>query len=102
MDRAMSTITPPLSPAAQAVLDAFQNSSDGEYVEGVWVVNERIMLAAALREAADISKRSAADSIPSTDWGDGWKDGVCDTAQGLLAIAAELEQAAPINTTEVS
>jgi hypothetical protein len=42
-----------LSPAAQAVLDAFENASDGEYVEGVWVVNERTMLAAALRTAAD-------------------------------------------------
>jgi hypothetical protein len=43
-----------LSPAAQAVLDAFENSSDGEYVEGVWVVNERTMLFAALRAAAEI------------------------------------------------
>jgi hypothetical protein len=43
----------PLSPAAQAVLDAFENASDGEYVEGVWVVNERTILAAALRAAAD-------------------------------------------------
>jgi len=42
-----------LSPAAQAVLDAYANTSDGEYVEGVWVVNERTMLAAALRAAAD-------------------------------------------------
>jgi hypothetical protein len=42
-----------LSPAAQAVLDAFENASDGEYVEGVWVVNERTMLSAALRAAAD-------------------------------------------------
>jgi hypothetical protein len=42
-----------LSLAAQAVLDAFENASDGEYVEGVWVVNERTMLAAALRAAAD-------------------------------------------------
>ena len=42
-----------LSPAAQAVLDAFENASDGEYVEGVWIVNERTMLAAALRAAAD-------------------------------------------------
>ena len=43
----------PLPPAAQAVLDAFENASDGEYVEGVWVVNERTMLSAALRAAAD-------------------------------------------------
>ena len=42
-----------LSPAAQAVMDAFENASDGEYVEGVWVVNERTMLAAALRAAAN-------------------------------------------------
>ena len=41
------------SPAADAVLDAFENASDGEYVENVWVVNERTMLAAALRAAAD-------------------------------------------------
>ena len=41
-----------LSPVAQAVLDAFSNTSDGQYIEGVWVVNERTMLAAALRAAA--------------------------------------------------
>jgi hypothetical protein len=46
-------MTKPLSPAADAVLDAFENASDGEYVEGVWVVNERTMLAAAMRAAAD-------------------------------------------------
>jgi len=46
-------MTKPLSPAAQAVLDAFENASDGEYVEGVWIVDERTMLAAALRAAAD-------------------------------------------------
>jgi hypothetical protein len=42
-----------LSPAAQAVLDAFENASDGEYVEGVWVVNERTMLSAALQAVAE-------------------------------------------------
>ena len=46
-------MTTPLSRAAAAVLDAFENASDGEYVEGVWVVNERTMLAAAKRAAAD-------------------------------------------------
>ena len=80
-----------LSPTAQAVLDAFENASDGEYVEGVWVVNERTMLAAALRAVADYAQRSSYAAAPSTDWGDGWKVGVSDTAQGLLAIAAELE-----------
>jgi hypothetical protein len=83
----------PLSPAAQAVLDAAASYWDEEYE----VASPAVIAAAALREAADISKRSAADSTPSTDWGDGWKDGVLDTAQGLLAIAAELEQEA--NTT---
>jgi len=43
----------PLSPAAAAVLDAFGNAIDDEYVECVWVVNERTLLAAALRAAAD-------------------------------------------------
>jgi hypothetical protein len=48
-------MTKQLSPAAAAfvVMYAFENASDGEYVEGVWVVNERTMLAAALRAAAD-------------------------------------------------
>lgn len=40
----------PLSPAAQAVWDAYSNASDGEYVEGVWIVDERTMLAAALAQ----------------------------------------------------
>jgi hypothetical protein len=62
-----------LSPAAQAVLDAFENASDGEYVEGVWVVNERTMLAAALRAAAD-----------QVYWS--W-----DPCTDLLTITAELE-----------
>lgn len=64
-----------LSPAAQAVLDAFENASDGEYVEGVWVVNERTMLAAALRALAVRIK--GADAI----------------RQDVLDIAAELEGA---------
>jgi hypothetical protein len=41
-----------LSLAAMAVLDAFSNASDGEYIEGEWIVDERTMLAAALRAAA--------------------------------------------------
>jgi hypothetical protein len=42
----------PLSPAAQAVLQAFDDARDGEYIDGEWVVNERAMLAAALRAVA--------------------------------------------------
>jgi hypothetical protein len=62
-----------LSPAAQAVLDAFENATDGEYVEGVWVVNERTMLSAALRALA--ARINGADAI----------------RQDILDIAAELE-----------
>jgi hypothetical protein len=65
-----------LSPAAKAVLDAFENASDGEYVEGVWVVNERTMLSAALQAAADQL---------FTDW-----NGMC-CAEHLKAISVELE-----------
>jgi hypothetical protein len=63
-----------LSPAAQAVMDAFENASDGEYVEGVWVVNERTMLSAALRAAAQ-QMEFVQDHLK------------------LLAVAAELEGA---------
>jgi hypothetical protein len=51
----------PLSPAAQAVLDAYSNASDGEYVEGVWVVYERTMLSAALRAAAEVLREAYAN-----------------------------------------
>ena len=64
-----------LSPAAQAVMDAFGNASDGEYIEGVWVVNERTMLSAALRALA--VRINGADAI----------------RQDVLDIAAELESA---------
>jgi hypothetical protein len=72
-------MTEPLSPAA-LLLDAFENASDGEYVEGVWVVNERTMLAAALRAAADQLRKAYADE-EYVDSADDWLD----------AIAAELE-----------
>ena len=77
-----------LSPAAQAVLNAFENASDGEYVEGVWVVNERTMLSAALRAAADQVAPSDADeprnSLPMAI--------ECQRIRAdLLAISAELE-----------
>ena len=78
----------PLSPAAQAVLDAFENASDGEYVEGVWVVNERTMLSAVLQAAADlvVPETKAVDS--DLDYG-AWEQQQRTRAE-LLAIAAEL------------
>ena len=71
-----------LSSAAQAVVDAFGNASDGEYVEGVWVVNERTMLAAALRAAADQGEMLF----------DEYDDPIqAITVENLLAIAKEFE-----------
>jgi hypothetical protein len=84
-----------LPPAAQAVLDAFGNASDGEYVEGVWVVNERTMLAAALRAAAD----QVVPEEPEGGMAPRWIRQ--EVRRKFLAIAAELEQAA-INTTEAT
>ena len=75
-----------LSPAAQAVLDAFCASEGGVYLEGD---PERI--AAAFRAAADYAIHSTYASTPSNDWGDGWEEGVRNTAHGLLAIANELD-----------
>ena len=76
-----------LSPTAQAVLNAFWNASDGEYVEGVWVVNQRTMLAAALRAAADQCKIewNYHPDYPETE--------SVIVVSDLLSIAAELEGA---------
>ena len=78
-----------LSPAAQAVMDAYANASDGEYVEGVWVVNERTMLAAALRAAAD----QVVPPEQETPWGSIVQAHAAELRirNELLAIAAELE-----------
>jgi hypothetical protein len=81
-----------LSPVAQAVLDAFENASDGEYVEGVWVVNERTMLAAALCAAAD----QVVPSVPLNLNARGtrhWHRAIRDNEIRLTitAIATELE-----------
>jgi hypothetical protein len=90
----------PLSPAAQAVLDAFENASDGEYVEGVWVVNERTMLAAALRAAADqavpdditwASPKEQTRHYPSAQQKAGEQGMASVVRRRLLLIAAELE-----------
>jgi hypothetical protein len=73
-----------LSPAAQAVLDA-------AFVPWETIDTPQSIAAAALRAVADYAQRSSYAAAPSTDWGDGWKVGVSDTAQGLIAIADELE-----------
>jgi hypothetical protein len=79
-----------LSPAAQAVLKA-ACIHHGLFNEEI--IQRRRMLAAALRAVADYAQRSSYAATPSTDWGDGWRSGVNDTARGLLAIATELDGA---------
>lgn len=74
----------PLSPAAQAVMDA----TSGTY--GNYQFSARgQMIAAAYRAAAAHLPSSA--MYPSSDWGRGWRTGINDARQGLLAIAAELD-----------
>jgi hypothetical protein len=77
-------IDQPLSPAVQAVLYA-----------GLGRDSDRLVIAAALRAAADQVRRTAVTGTPSTDWGKGWQQGAMDVAEGFLAIAAELEGATP-------
>jgi hypothetical protein len=43
------------------------------------------------RKLAEQAQFGLRHRTPSTDWAKGWKQGVSDTAQGFLAIAAELE-----------
>jgi hypothetical protein len=77
----------PLSPAARAVLDALPGAPHLQMVN-------RAYAAAVLRAAADRARQILEEmSSPSNDWGEGWKQGGIDMAQGLLAIAAELEGA---------
>ena len=72
--------------AAQVVLDAFGNASDGEWEEGVWVVNERTMLAAALRAAAEVL-REACDNEEYADSADDWLDSIAAELDGTNTSA---------------
>jgi hypothetical protein len=71
-----------LSPQAQAVLDAFVDANDGDWVEGEWIVNNRAMLSAALRAAAEELQYRL--FLPGTD------PMVVD-ARALFNLANELE-----------
>jgi hypothetical protein len=77
---------PTLSPAAQAVFNAFDYARDGEYVDGEWVVNERLMLAAALRAAANYLCSEVSDGCRGL-----FVQGVSASAETLEEIATELE-----------
>ena len=77
-----------LSPAAKAVLDAYKDARDGQYVNGEWIQDEAGQVAAALRAAAD-----QVVPLPRLPY-----DSCCDVSASairaeLLAIAAELEGA---------
>jgi len=83
-----------LSPAAQVVIDAWWNASDGEYINGVWTPNRSAQLAAALEAVVD----EVVPYLEEPNWG------ACDEMRcdielytdhirkrsELLAIAAEL------------
>ena len=71
-----------LSPAAQAVLDAVLQKSNLSPTVPV--------AAAALRAAADQAE-NAHPVRPSTEWGEGWLEGVQNVVAGFRRIAAELE-----------
>ena len=68
-----------LSPAAQAVWDAFDQDAQ-----------EREAVAAVLRAAADQTE-NVHPVRPSTEWGEGWLEGVQDVVAGFRRIADELE-----------
>ena len=72
----------PLSLAAQAVLDAIVEISPAPADE---------IAAVAFRAAAEHVRRASHGMTPFTEWDLGWRAGIRDTAQGLLAIADELE-----------
>ena len=71
-----------LSPAAQAVLDAY-------YCDTPLPGSKRV--AAALRTAADQAE-NVHPARPSTEWGKGWLEGVQDVVAGFRRIADELEK----------
>ncbi len=77
-----------LSPAAQAVWDAYEKAECDPYV----IDPRRAELAAALRAAAKQAE-NVHPVRPSTEWGEGWVEGVQDVVAGFRRIAAELEGA---------
>jgi hypothetical protein len=80
-----------LSPQAQAVLDAFDITSDGHYDQGVWVPHIHEQIAAALGAAVD---RVISPVLPPCEDFDEYAHGFLAAhvkyRAELLAIAAEL------------
>jgi hypothetical protein len=80
------TTPKPLSPAAQAVFSAWQDSSDGHYSDGEWVPNVKEQLAAALRAAA-----GRVEDLNGDIGHPKFVEGVLTAAHFLDLIATELE-----------
>lgn len=74
-----------LSPAALTVWSAFLDRYEWEVT-----TEELFAVAAALRAAADQAE-DVCPARPSTEWGEGWLEGVKDVVAGFRRIAAELE-----------
>ena len=81
-----------LSPAAQVVIDAWWNASDGEYINGVWTPNRSAQLAAALEAVADqVVPQPPMLVEGGRTYEEAWTATVHDAIRyELLAIAAEL------------
>jgi hypothetical protein len=86
----------PLSPAAQAVLDAFLDTAVDA---GNYYATRSCQIAAALRAAAG---PVPGEPSVSGNYAAGFHYGIVFGCQFLHDIAAELEQAAPNNTTETT
>ena len=82
-----------LSPAAQAVLTAATQKLYCLDPEDVPMIASEYgsAIAAALRAAADHADRFH-PLHGASEWGNGWGEGVHDTALGLRSIATELER----------
>jgi hypothetical protein len=85
-------MTEPLSPAAQAVLDAYKNAPDLMLDGDPDEVERRLGLAAALRVAADqVAPDGYASFTGDIDWDQGMEARSDSIREAILAIAAELE-----------
>lgn len=79
---------PELSPAARAVFESF--NSKFEWIEDGVPSPQFSAIAAALRTAADQAE-DVCSARPSTEWGEGWLEGVKDVVAGFRRIADQLE-----------
>ena len=84
-----------LSPAAQVVIDAWWNASDGEYINGAWTPNRSAQLAAALEAAANQvvpEEIEPANAFEEEGYVPGrLREQRQETRRKLLAIADQLE-----------